>query len=335
MMIDLITAQVKVADVTLVVINNHVNRELLQTLPKGVRLVLLQRNKSSRWNFWFLLHLWTILAIRRPDIMHCHNDNLIQLFPFFKNRSVFTLHNVGIPVTYLARYKKNIAISDYVLKELQTRYSGSNTTVIINGIDFSQIKRKRQYQLKVGREIRLVQISRLAHEIKAQHIVLQTIKQLNSRAGGVKYSITFIGDGPSQKYLLQVTSNLGIGDFVSFAGYQTRTAIFNSMCEFDILLQPSRTEGFGLTIIEGIAAGLPVIASDIEAPKEILSVFPYNWLFEVDNVDLLIAAIDKVTRHYGDRTIEAMASENLAVAKRRFSIEATNKAHMQLYNEIL
>ncbi|OGG79759.1 hypothetical protein A3A39_04545 [Candidatus Kaiserbacteria bacterium RIFCSPLOWO2_01_FULL_54_13] len=73
-----------------------------------------------------------------------------------------------------------------------------------------------------------------------------------------------IGDGPDKKKLESQYPD------VVFLGYQTRERLVSWMCCADVLVMPSRTDTFGLVIVEALALGIPVAAHSETGPKDII-----------------------------------------------------------------
>ncbi len=92
-----------------------------------------------------------------------------------------------------------------------------------------------------------------------------------------------IGDGPQRKQLEQVYGNKAI-----FVGTKTGQELVNLLSQSDVLVFPSRTDTFGLTIVEALACGIPVAAHNVMGPKDILSHGVDGFLDE----DLAKAAIE-------------------------------------------
>ncbi|XP_015749876.1 PREDICTED: uncharacterized protein LOC107329721, partial [Acropora digitifera] len=67
--------------------------------------------------------------------------------------------------------------------------------------------------------------------------------------------------------------------------YMEREALKQLFCEVDLVLMPSRTEGFGLTGLEALSAGLPVLVSKNSGFGEALGSLPYGSLFVIDSED--------------------------------------------------
>jgi glycosyltransferase involved in cell wall biosynthesis len=93
---------------------------------------------------------------------------------------------------------------------------------------------------------------------------------------------TIIGDGKSRHFLETLAVDLDVSDQLSFAGTWGRHHILEHLRDFDLLIQPSRYEGFGITVIEGMAAGVPVLVSDIHGPMEIIREGEYGSYFTSD-----------------------------------------------------
>ena len=68
-------------------------------------------------------------------------------------------------------------------------------------------------------------------------------------------------------------------------GYMERKALKQLFCEVDLVLMPSRTEGFGLTGVESLSAGLPVLVSKNSGFGEVLGSIPFGYLFVIDSED--------------------------------------------------
>lgn len=324
--------QSKVGDVTLIIINKHFNAAVVEEVPKEVKLKMLNRIKGSKFNFIFLITLWAIIWKDKPDAIHCHNDNLIPLLPFFKKRCFLTLHTTGMDTRYLRFYKRVFAISESVAKEIKTRYSGDNISVILNGIDFCSFKKKKEYRVKQSGIIKLIQVSRLVHEIKGQDLLLKAVSELNKRSNDFKFTVDFVGDGPSLPYLETLSQSLSIEKDINFLGYCDSEWVKDHLFQYHILVQPSRIEGFGLTILEGIAAGVPVIASKIDGPDEIMNALPVSWPFTVDDVEDLISQIKAVTDLYVKEKIKEVCFENCEMAQKKFSIKNTALNYLAAYS---
>ncbi|MCK4444478.1 MAG: glycosyltransferase family 4 protein, partial [Thermoplasmata archaeon] len=89
-----------------------------------------------------------------------------------------------------------------------------------------------------------------------------------------------VGDGPERDRLEQSCVELGLGDSVSFEGYLPQRKLYSYYKSVDIFVLPSVREGFGIVLLEAMAADLPVIASDVVgAARELVKDPRYGRLF--------------------------------------------------------
>ena len=99
--------------------------------------------------------------------------------------------------------------------------------------------------------------------------------------------LVFVGapDGKEQE-IAERFLNLGIPKGrLTVRGFKDREALKRLFCEVDLVLMPSRTEGFGLTGLEGLSAGLPVIVSKKSGFGEALGSVPFGSSFVIDSDD--------------------------------------------------
>ena len=108
---------------------------------------------------------------------------------------------------------------------------------------------------------------RLAH-IKGADVLLHAVARLHGQ--GLPVRLVIVGGGPEQASLAALATELGIGAITHFAGRLPRTAIYGAIKGFDIAAVPSREEGFGLSALEAMAAGVPVVASRVDALQEVV-----------------------------------------------------------------
>src|ERR1035437_2576518 len=83
------------------------------------------------------------------------------------------------------------------------------------------------------------------------------------------YDVVIIGDGKELPNLMQLSKKLKITDRCLFCGFRINAV--NYLKHFDFYIMPSRSEGFGLALIEAVQQKIPVICSDIEVFEELLT----------------------------------------------------------------
>jgi glycosyltransferase involved in cell wall biosynthesis len=106
---------------------------------------------------------------------------------------------------------------------------------------------------------------------KGLQFLLKAVQLLRQDRVGVV--LRTVGDGSRTRALKALTRRLGIEDLVTFSGYQPDpdgTLLPRAYASADIFVLPSLKEGFGLVLLEAMASGVPVIASDISAIPEVI-----------------------------------------------------------------
>jgi glycosyltransferase involved in cell wall biosynthesis len=143
--------------------------------------------------------------------------------------------------------------------------------------------------------------------------------------------LVVIGDGPLRASLAERAIRQGLGRRVRFAGWIPEARPAMAVC--DVMVMPSRWEGFGLTALEAMAAARPLVASDVDALPEIVLDGVTGLLVPPDNASALASALNSLLNR------PAWAATLGAAARRRvledFSVEKMACATQALYTEIV
>lgn len=332
MAIDLLNQMCQEHEVSLIVVNKKWNKELLKELDKRVKVYFFNRKPGSR-NPIPVLKLYLLLKKIKPDIIHCHEPNMGELIKIKTGKLVYTIHDTGIPTDLYHYYHSLVAISDAVYKDVSVRYPVLIHKVY-NGVNASKFKKRTNYNVQ-NEEIKLVQLSRVIHEKKGQDILLKALAHIKNTYGFQNFSLHFVGIGASMDYLKGLTAELGLEKQVSFVGEKNRAWVFENLCNYHILVQPSRYEGFGLTILEGFAAGLPVVASDIEGPAEIIDQTPQGFLFPKEDVKACAEILYGLIQKYLNGEVTQLMANHLPLTETMYSIKSCATGYMTEYKRLI
>ena len=327
MLIDIINEQIKNNKVILVVVNDY-DEHILDQLDKGVEIVLLGRNQGSK-NPYYIIKLNLIVKSINSDVIHCHNVNMIDLFflPSIKKKMILTIHDTSIKYDKYNKYCLLFAISKAVQIDLKKRYN-LNSILIYNGINANKID-KKVYFNRENDIFKIVQISRLDHKKKGQDILIKAIHRLTNK--NLNINVDFIGIGQSESHLKTLVSDLKLEDRIRFLGLKDRAYIYSHLNEYDLLVQPSVYEGFGLTVAEAMLAKVRVLVSNIEGPMEVINNGEYGYFFESENVDSLASCLENIITSPSKYKLVENAYR---YAEKNFNIESTAKCYLEEYNRI-
>lgn len=263
MLVDIVNEQVKTEQVTILVVNDMVNKSLARTIDGKCKVKFFGRKLGSKSLMpWIKLNafLWKY----GPDVIHFHLEGMRKMV-FHPAPKVFTIHNMHTSGKEYPKYDALYAISHAV--ENLTKQQGFEATTIHNGIHPTDILEKKD--LKKRDSYRFVCVGRLFTPHKGQDILVEAIAKLKDR-GINHFHLDFIGDGESRPALEEQIRNLELEEYVTMLGQKDRNYVYNHLCEYDLYILPSRSEGFGLTVAEAMCAKVPVMVSELEGPMEVI-----------------------------------------------------------------
>lgn len=124
---------------------------------------------------------------------------------------------------------------------------------------------------------------------KGHDVAIQAVARL--RQQGRQVRLVLVGGGRVHDDLRRLASTLGVDEVVDFRGALTRDEVAVALSEADILVHPSRTEGLPRVVLEGMAQGLPVVATPVGGVPELVD---DRFLVAVDDPQSLADAVQAV-----------------------------------------
>lgn len=226
----------------------------------------------------------TLLRLRYhnkiPVLMYVHCDARDELTG--RNKLFRQIVNIAAAKSAV----RVVAISQYVKKSIIQNFKAKpeKIEVIYNGVDISQFANRNA---AAHTPVRLVFIGRLV-EVKGVQIALQALKICIEERRALSFSI--VGQGAYQNRLEKMAQELGIAQYCVFMG--ARRDIPEILVESDIFIHPCVwEEGFGIGIVEAMAAGKICICSRSGAIPEIITDGVDGYLVEKGNPKALADAI--------------------------------------------
>lgn len=139
--------------------------------------------------------------------------------------------------------------------------------------------------------------------------------------------VVFVGDGERRMEMESLAEELGVKDRTVFMGTRTDIPPIIKACRIGV--QASNWEGFGLTAIEMMASGIPVIASNVEGLNKV-----------VENAGMLFKRSDardlarKIKKLLSDHSLYESLVKHGQKKASRYSIQRTAKSYLELYRNI-
>lgn len=171
-------------------------------------------------------------------------------------------------------------------------------------------------------------VSRL-EPIKGMDLVIPAFVRIYAKHADARLLV--VGDGSLRSLMEQQVRDANIAEAVDFAGRQGQDVLQGYYDRIDILLMPSRSEGFGLTAIEGMARGCVVVAADTGGLPEVVINGETGLLHREEDVSDIA---DRVNRLIDERGELFRLSRNAVNHVLNFSIEKYNSSIRDLYNRL-
>lgn len=245
-----------------------------------------------------------------------HNPRPLEGFPFSK-----TVKNKIKGVLYSSYIDQFVGVSDYTRKHILKDYGSflaSKTNVIYNGIDSSVfVKRIQEIKNKFVVSSHLRHSKGIQDLIKAVSILEDTIKN--------QIQIDVYGEGPYSTELQEMTKGYDLEGIIRFKGGSSH--LNELLSNYRYLLQPTYMECFSLSILESLAANVPVITTTVGGNLEIIENGKNGFVFEPKDY-LALAAILKNIVLGGVKIDEDVNSQ----IEKDFNLEKMVDQHVRLLN---
>ncbi|GAA4114377.1 glycosyltransferase family 1 protein [Aquimarina addita] len=308
---------------------------------KNVNIIHLNSNRS----LYSPLHINALRKyLKRYDIVHVHLFPalywvaLANIFKTKKPKLVLTEHNTEnrrrkitifkyLDKFIYSKFSRIIAISDGVASNLKTHLSNSKTSisVINNGINLEAIKKATPYKnsdLGIPEESKVViQVSSFTSQ-KDQKTLIKAMSSISKNV-----HLLLIGDGPLKNENEALVKKLQLEQRVHFLGH--RSDVPKLVNTADISVLSSHYEGFGLAIVEGMAAGNASIGSNVPGLSEIIG--QDGVLFEPGHDRELQDIIEKLI---SDKDYYKQISEKCLKKSNQYDINQMVEKYINVYNEI-
>jgi glycosyltransferase involved in cell wall biosynthesis len=211
---------------------------------------------------------------------------------------------------------------------LQQGLAEEKVVVIGNGLPASAFRETPCALPRPAGVLRVGMIARMNTRAKNHSLFLYAAARLRDRLPSVEFVLA--GDGPLREELEREAESLGVASSVRFLG--DRRDIPAIMASLDVSVLPSASESLSNVILESMAAGVPVVASEVGGNPELVAA-DRGILFDPGKIDDLVAAIETLLRDEPRRMELGRNAKRFAHAN--FTVEAMGGQYERLYSELL
>ncbi|MDX6405501.1 MAG: hypothetical protein QOH70_2956 [Blastocatellia bacterium] len=238
----------------------------------------------------------------------------------------------------LRQTSRVIAVSQAVADGLKAQriFDPNNIVRIHNGIDVDRFAKGREDAAGRASDDAKLSVGMVGHlaPIKGQEDFVRAAALVCARRDDVDFIIA--GEdksrsGEHRRSLEKLINELGLNQRISLTGWVDDVA--RLLRGFDLFVSPSRSEPFGLSIVEAMAAAVPVIATASEGAREIIDDGETGRLIPVGDAAALANAIVELLSSPQER--ERLSENARRAVRERFSLEGMVEATEQVYRQVL
>lgn len=231
------------------------------------------------------IDLYKVITKSQCDIVHVQGPAILDMWATIISKTLKKRIVISRPVViedqvHYSKFRKyvyswidrNVTLRHVdsviaVSKDGLSRLKGSagkqtDLRLIYNGVDANKINPKMSYDISSDK-VRLCMVAGLYVQ-KGWFDFLKVVRNLIDL--GYNISADIIGDGEIKDQLTLELEGMGLKNNINFLGY--RSDISTLLCGYDIYLFTSHREGLSVSIIEAMAAGLPIVATNVGGTRE-------------------------------------------------------------------
>lgn len=266
------------------------------------------------------------------------------LASWFKRPFVVTAR--GSDVNHIAQYglprrmmrwaaqqaRASIGVSAALVERMRSLgFPPERLKVMRNGVDLErfnpldQAQMRRELGLATGAPL-LLTVGNL-HEHKGQRLALEMLAHLRTAGGQPQARLLVVGSGPDADWLRQRAQALGLADALQLVGTVPNDQLRRWYSAADILLLASSREGWPNVLLEAMACGTPVVASDVGGVREIVQSAVAGRVVPQPTGQSLADALDDLLRN-------RCARADVRAYAQQFSWERTSQDQLALFQSV-
>lgn len=316
---------------------------------RGIKVVAL--NGAGKMDARVFFRFFSLVRAEQPDVIH-------SFLPLANYVGMIVGRMLGISVL-IASYRgveqqrskfwvwgdrlvvrlaqATTCCSDAVRQSVIEWFGGdtSKYITIYNGIDIERFHRvstltKSDLGLREGIAT-IGTVCRLDEPTKGLAVLLKGIAQLNQISNIPPFQLLLVGDGPSANSLRRLSEELALNEIVVFAGL--RCDVEQILPLLDLFVLPSLSEGFGIALVEAMAAGCPVVATAVGGIPEVVQTGRTGMLIPAGDSKALTEALADLLKDQSKARVFGRDGQRWVGTQ--FAVSTMVHHHESLYKRLL
>lgn len=341
------------AEVTVICPESSVVEPLAAACARaGARVTRLTLSRTAGWGSALarLVTLVKLLRSNRVDVLHIHltgasggrwvflASRLAGVPALIYTQQIAPEKRAPLPIR-LERKLVNLVVHRFIAVSEATRrkyvdrlaQSEAKTVVIPNAVELdryrgdygaARVSTRRLWNIPLDAKV-IGTVARLSPQ-KALHVLLEALPAVIREVPEVR--VLIVGDGSERPRLEKLADRLGVASCVYFAG--NRVDVPDQLLAMDVFVLPSLFEGLPLAILEAMAAGRPVVATEVDGVPEIVKDGVTGFLVSPGNPAQLARALVRLLR---DPTTAARFGDAARQRAQDFSTDAVVERVLDAY----
>lgn len=212
-----------------------------------------------------------------------------------------------------------VANSDGLKKLAQNFYPKQKILTIPNGVDLDFFRQTERDWSTAN----IIFLGRVVYQ-KGLDILIEALKSLTH----LEWNLSIVGDGSFKKALISQVKECKLAQRVHFIGWQTKDKLPYIYSQATIFVYPSRHEGMPNSVLEAMASGLPIIATDIAGNEELVANMKNGILVPSEDPSALANALEMLINDAKKR--KTMGQESRRIVEKYYSWEKTAAQYMKI-----
>lgn len=322
------------------VLNNTINNSRIRYYQIE-ELLISKRGIYS--NIKAIYKLWKILREEKIEVIHCHNAYVAilayisSIFSLKQIRIINTVHGVGKEWVNRFLPMKIMVVSNYVKNRLLAAKVKENKIVVLeNGvIDLETYNIENTYknireEIGVKQEEYLIGVVGIMTGKKGHIEAIHTFEEILKLNSNKCFKLCLVGDGPLQREYEQYCKEKNLEKDIIFLG--RRNDIPAIMKSLDMLIHLSSSETFGMVLVEAMAMGKVVVASNLGGIPEIIEDGENGFLVDKDKFYENARLIKEISNNI--ELIARIKENNLKKVKESYLLNNTIEKLLKIYESL-
>lgn len=225
------------------------------------------------------------------------------------------------------------SISNFLARWARDMGAKSAIDVVPNGVDLEKFKPRRE----VGAPI-------AASEPPAKPVIITTSRLVpkngvdtlieSMRVLPREIKLQILGTGPEESALKSQVAHYGLQDRIEFVGHISPNELPKWLAGADVFVRASRSEGLGISFLEAMAVGLPVVGTAVGGIPDFLTDGVTGWVCRVDDPKSIAEKVTYILDPANHEQVEKVKTEAVNLVRTRYNWDTIAKKMAQIMDKM-